>query len=237
MLIVAGAALCWFGARETGVFAVRSVKVEGAPPELAAQVERTLATTVGTSLLKVDLAAAQRQVEALPTVASVRFDRAFPHTLRVIVVPERPVAVVRQGADAYLVAQSGRVIAAVDRHDRPALARIWVDRSVSLHVGGRAEGDLMNAVAAVAPLVGSRFPSRVGSVVSTPDELTLRLHSGLELRLGDALDVPLKLAVAAQVIPLLDPGTVYLDVAVPERPVSGTLNSQVKVQSSTSTRP
>ena len=46
----------------------------------------------------------------------------FPHTLRVVVVPERGVAIVRQGADSYLVAESGRVMG--DRRPpRPARAR------------------------------------------------------------------------------------------------------------------
>jgi cell division protein FtsQ len=237
VLILLAAVVAWFGARETGVFSVRTVQVGGASPAVAAQVRHALAAESGTSLLKVDLAAAEHEVEALPTVASARFDRAFPHTLRVTIVPERPAAVVRQGADSYLVARSGRVIATVDRHARPTLARIWVDRSVSLSTGARAEGDLMTAVAAVAPLAGTGFPGRVSSVTTSPDALTLRLRSGLEIRLGDALDVPLKLAVAARVIPLLDPGTAYLDVAVPERPVAGTLNSQVQVQGTTSTTP
>jgi hypothetical protein len=57
------------------------------------------------------------------------------------------------------------------------------------------------------------------------------------VRLGDASNVALKLAVAARVIPLLDTGTGYLDVSVPERPVSGTLNSQVEGESTTSTSP
>jgi cell division protein FtsQ len=236
-LIVLGAVAAWFGARETGVFGVRTVDVSGASPAVASQVQHALETTGGTSLLKLDLAAAEREVEALPTVASARFDRAFPHTLKVLVVPERPVAIVRQGADSYLVAQSGRVIATVDRHDKPALARIWIDRSVSLRTGATAQGDLMTAIAAVAPLAGSPFPGRVSSVTTTPDALTLRLRSGLEVRLGDAVDVPLKLAVAARVIPLLDAGTAYLDVAVSERPVAGTLNSQVDVQGTTSTTP
>ena len=99
------------------------------------------------------------------------------------------------------------------------------------------EGELRMAVAAVAPLAGSRFPGRVSSVTATPEALTLRLRSGLEIRLGDAVDVPLKLAVAARVIPLLEAGTAYLDVAVPERPVAGTLNSQVEVEGSASTTP
>ena len=115
---------------------MRTVEVAGAAAaRRARRCRHALAATRGTSLLKVDLAAAERAVEALPTVASARFDRAFPHTLRVVVVPERPVAVVRQGADSYLVAASGRVIATVDRHAKPALARIWVDRSVSLRAG------------------------------------------------------------------------------------------------------
>jgi cell division septal protein FtsQ len=135
-LIVVGAALAWVGARETGVFAVRTVAVAGAPPSVASQVRHALAPTRGTSLLKVDLGAALRTVEALPTVASARFDRAYPHTLRVVVVPERPVAVVRHGAMAYLVAESGRVVAAIARRQRPALARIWVKRDVTLRPGG-----------------------------------------------------------------------------------------------------
>ena len=236
-LIVAGAVVCWLGARETGVFAVRTIDVGGAPRPLARQVRKALAPTRGTSLLKVDLAASLRTVEALPTVASARFDRAYPHTLRVVVVPERPVAVVRQGADSYVVAASGRVIATAKRRDRPALARIWVDRKVKLHVGAPTEGDLRTAVAAVAPLAGSPFPGRVTSVTATADVLTLRLRSGLEIRLGDPVDVPLKLAVAARVIPLLDAETPYLDVAVPERPVAGTLNSQVEVDPLPSTTP
>ena len=112
-----------------------------------------------------------------------------------------------------------------------------MNRTVKLVVGDPTTGDLRTAVAAVAPLVGSHFPGRVSSVTATPDELTLRLRSGLEVRLGDAVDVPLKLAVAARVIPLLDADTAYLDVAVPERPVSGTLNSQVEVDASPSTTP
>jgi cell division protein FtsQ len=236
-LVMIGAILAWYGARETGVFSVRTIDVAGAPGPVKAQVRRALADDRGTSLLKVDLGAARQRVEALPTIQSARFDRAYPHTLRVVVVPERPVAVARQGADSYLVAASGRIVADVGRRSHPALARIWVGRNVVLDVGDTADGDLATAIAAVAPIAGSRFPGRVTSVTTTPEELTLRLRSGLEVRLGDATETALKLAVAARVIPMLDPGTVYLDVAVPERPVSGTLNSQVEGESTTSTSP
>ena len=52
--------------------------------------------------------ASRRAVEALPTVGAPASTARYPHTLRVVVVPERAVAVVRQGADSYLVAASGR---------------------------------------------------------------------------------------------------------------------------------
>ena len=236
-LVVLGAIMAWYGARETGVFAVRTIDVAGAPAPVQAEVRRTLAETKGASLLKVDLAAARQRVEALPTIQSARFDRAYPHTLRIVVVPERPVAVVRQGSDSYLVAASRRIVAEVGRRSHPSLARIWVGRTVVLNPGERADGDLATAVSAVAPIAGSRFPGRVTSVTTTPEELTLRLRSGLEVRLGDATDTTLKLAVAARVIPLLEDGTLYLDVSVPERPVSGTLNSQVEGEAAVSTGP
>ena len=74
---------------------------------------------------------------------------------------------------------------------------------------------------AVAPLAGSHFPGRVISVTTASQSLTMTLRSHLELRLGEPLDVGLKLAVAAEVIPRLADGTTYLDVSVPDRPVAG----------------
>jgi cell division protein FtsQ len=237
--LLAGAALAYVAARETSMFAVRTVQVHGATPALVKQVQRALAETEGESLLAVDMAAAESAVEAVPAVASATFDRAFPHTLTVRVVPERPVAVIRQGSAAYVVSARGRVVARAEPGKRPELARIWVPHgAATLAPGGTVTGDLRSAVTAVTPLAGRRFPSRVTSVEATPDALTLRLRSGLEVRLGDATDVELKLLVARRVIPLLRPGSLYLDVSVPERVVAGTtLDSQLEVESSVSTTP
>ena len=122
--LLAGAVGSYLIARETSLFGVREIAIEGAPPGVARQVERTLSETRGNSLLAVDLAAARTAVQQLPWVAGVSFDRAYPHTLRVIVTPERPVAVARQGVNSFLVSASGRVIARVDKGARLELARI-----------------------------------------------------------------------------------------------------------------
>jgi cell division protein FtsQ len=234
--VLGGVLLALVLARETPLFGVRTIEVTGASGPVERQVRRALDGRLGESLFGLDLDAAQIDVGSLPTVAGVTFDRAYPHTLRVTIVPERPVAIVRQGADGFLVSDRGRVIARVDRTAQPDLARIWVARDVRLDAGAFVDGDLETAVGAVAPLAGIDFPSRVVSVATT-DGLTLRLRSGLELRLGDARNVDLKLAVAGRVLHLLPVGSAYLDVSVPDRPVAGpeTLDSQVEVETATST--
>lgn len=223
LALLVGAGSAYVVARETSVFAVRTVSVSGAPPAVAAQVQRALQDELGTSLLRIDLAQARMTLTSLPTVLAVSFDRAFPHTLRVVVVPERPVAVVRQGASSWLVSAHGRVMAGLAHGARPALPRIWIGKGVSFTVGSPVDATLRPALEAVTPLAAMRFPARVTAVRTTNGELTLVLRSGVEVRLGDQRDVPLKLAVAANVLPLVDSSTRYVDVSVPDRPVSGTV--------------
>jgi cell division septal protein FtsQ len=162
-------------------------------------------------------------------VAGATFDRGYPHTLRIEVVPELPVAVLRQGSSSWLAAASGRVVADLDRGARPFLPRVWLQRDVEVRLGEPVQGLELRAVATVAPLVDRPLPARVTAVVATKDELTLRLRNGIELRLGDGADLAVKLEVARRILPQLEAGPGYLDVSVPDRPVAGTtLNSQVE---------
>jgi cell division protein FtsQ len=237
LVLLAGLGL-YAAARTTSLFAVQSIAVAGAPPDVAADVRKALAPALGESLLGIDLDELARRAETLPMVAGVAFDRAFPHTLEIVVVPEVPVAVLRQGSSSWLAAAGGRVVAELEPGARPALPRLWLKRDVDVRVAERLRGLPLRALATVTPLVERPLGSRVGSVTSTDDELTLVLRSGLELRLGDAADLPVKLEVARRVMPLLAGDEHYLDVSVPDRPVAGTtLDSQVEVESSTSTRP
>ena len=237
-LIALGALGAWLGARETGVFAVRTVDVGGANPAVASQVRKALASTRGTSLLKVDLDRVAADGGGDP-------DRR-ERPLRPCLSPHAP----------------GRRRARARRRDRAPGRRLVPRRRERQGDGDgrpprppRARPDLGRTAAsssssATPPRAICEPPSQPSrrssartsraassSVTATADALTLRLRSGLEIRLGDALDVPLKLAVAARVIPLLDADTAYLDVAVPERPVAGSLNSQVEVDAAPSTTP
>jgi cell division protein FtsQ len=207
-------------ARESSMFAVETVQVEGAPAGVAGAVRAALRPFVGKSLVSLDGRAVDRTLDALPVVASARYDRNFPHTLRVFVRPELAVAVLRRGPESWLVSARGRVMARLERRTRLELPRIWVPRSVTVTLGSTVSGEAAEAIRAVVPLRGTRFGRRVASAGAAGGALTLVLHSGLELRLGDDRDLLLKLAVGRRIVHLLGPATGYVDLSVPGRPVS-----------------
>lgn len=215
-------------ARETSLFAIRRVEVVGAPPAVADAVRNAVGDFRGASLVSIDGAALVGRVDAVPAVAAARYDRAFPHTLRILVRTERPVAVLRAGRGSWLVSSSGRVIALVPRRADAALPRIWVPAATPVAVGASLPDDAGGAAArALAPLAHGGFPVRVTSAQLARGELKLELADGVELRLGRPDDLRLKLAVARLIVRALAPGSTYADVSVPERPVSGGGNSQV----------
>jgi hypothetical protein len=215
----------YFAARETSTFAVRTIAVSGGTRAVQAQVRSALAPLIGTSLLALDGGALERRVDALPTVVSSRYDRAFPHMLRIIVVPEVPVAVLHRGKETWLVSGRGRAIRRIPNGRRPGLPRIWVPTATQVTAGAFLPPDEGGTAAHVLALAGG-FPARFTTASLSHGELTLRLRLGIELRLGDPVDVRLKLAVARRALRVLPPGSTYLDVAVPQRPVAGA-NPQV----------
>ena len=206
-------------ARETPLFAIDRIEVRGGSPQVARQVHSALASVVGRPLVGLDGSAVLARVDALPTVVSASYDRSFPHTLRITVVPERPAAVLRRGPDSWLVSTRGRVIERLPATAVPRLPRIWVSTRTPVRTGA----ELTAAAAAAAHAVGlvGSFAARVDSASKVNGTLVFHLRSGLELLLGDGGDIKLKVAVAARVLSILPTGSTFLDVSSPGRPVSG----------------
>jgi cell division septal protein FtsQ len=218
ILLVGGGA--YLVARETSLFAVRSIEVRGAPPELAGQIRQALAPLVGTSLVTFDASKASSRLAALPGVAAASYDRAFPHTLRVFVRAEQPVAVARQGSSAWLVSARARVLEVLAARPYPPLPRVWLPASGDVAPGDTLSGAPAEAVRVLALVRRLRWPVRVRLAGVGEGGLTLVLGSGLDVRLGDASGLALKLAVARRIVPLAR-GACYVDVAVPGRSVAG----------------
>jgi cell division protein FtsQ len=216
LVVAALAALAYVAARESSLFAVRTISIAGAPPAVQAKLRDALAPIAGHSLVSLRADDVERLATSVPEVESVSYDRAFPHTLRIAVRLERPLAVVRQGPRSWLVARSGRVVRPLPRGALRALPRIWEPPAASIIAGAPlADGE----VAALEPVREAGLLGSVASVRSTGGELTYLLRGGTQLRVGDADELLLKLAVARQVLAATRP-LASLDVSVPERPVA-----------------
>jgi cell division protein FtsQ len=216
--VVVMAAGAYAIARETSLFAIDRVDVRGGSPAVDAQVERTLAPLLGRSLVGLNGADVLKRTDALSTVVSATYDRGFPNTLRVTIVPEQPVAVLRAGANAWLVSTRGRVIQPLALNEARGMPRIWLPKK-TMRVGETLPlalgGTLTRALTASGP-----WRARVATASFVNGVLIFHLRSGLELVLGAPTDVPLKVAVAARVLRQVPSDTRSVDVSVPSRPVA-----------------
>jgi cell division protein FtsQ len=220
--LLGAGALAYLGARETSLFALRTVQISGAPPRVAAHVEQALEPLRGRSLLALNQGEIEQRLARLPDVGAASFDRDFPHTLRVFVTPAHSIAVLRSGMSAWIISSDGRVVRTAGLFAAPKLPRIWVPRSTGVDVGmPLGDPDAARAVRALAIVRGAGFSRRIAAVRATDRELTFFLAQGPELRFGDATSLTLKVAVAAHMLPLVAGTSGYVDVTVPTRPVAG----------------
>ena len=216
-------------ARETSLFSIDRIEVRGVPPGQAARVRAALEQLTGSSLVSFEAKDGNRRLASVPIVATASYDRDFPHTLVVTVVPEIPIALLRRGPDAWLVSDNGRVLRRLNERPLPSLPRIWLAASADPLVGAVVADDSAATVQALAAMDGARLPSPIRSVHLVEDELTVTLASGVDVLLGTPSRLPLKLAVTAKVIAIA-PDARYIDVSVPERAVASdasTIDPQV----------
>jgi hypothetical protein len=220
--LIALAAGGYLLARETSLFAVQQVEVRGARPLVVQRVDEALAPLAGTSLLRLNTAAIDRRLRALPDVTLLSYDRAFPHTARIVVTAERPVAVLRRGGGAWLISERGRVLRQLGDHPRSTLPRIWVAGAPVPDDGAvLSDEDALRPALALGGALGAdvRFFGQIAQARLVDGELVLFLRAGPELRLGEAPNLPLQIAVARRILTLVGPTARYVDVSVPERPV------------------
>jgi cell division protein FtsQ len=217
--------LSYLGAHETGVFAFRTVEVSGASRPVAADVRKALVPLEGRSLVALDPADVEHLLESVPTVHAAHVDRAFPHGLAIEVEPEEPLAVFRDGARAWLVAASGRVIEPMEPTARRRLPRVRIDVSRTPTVGAQLPGDDAEAALAVLSALPRGFPGHVLYSTAGEEGMVLVLADGPEIRLGEPTMLARKLAAAAAVLRSLPEEERiplgYLDASVLERVVGG----------------
>lgn len=223
--------LAYAAARFTSLFALQEIEVTGGSAAVRESVREAGEQFLGSSLVALDQDEVRQSLTALPAVHSIRLDRAFPHTLRIVVVPERPLALVRNGLETWLVSRQGRVIEASDPDAKRPV--VWTLPDTELGPGVVIEDENVRLALDALRQLPSGFPERVASVQVADGGLTLLLADGAEIRLGKAESFALKLAVADRILRSMSgaerAAVGYLDVSVPERAVSGpSLNSQLE---------
>jgi cell division protein FtsQ len=217
-------------ARETPLFAAKDFEVLGARGAVAQEVRQALSELKGMSLVKVDASELERRLADLPSVADAAVDRSFPHTISALVVPERPLAVVRARGVAWLVSVRGRVIGSLERKPAARLPSVWTPSAKELAPGEAVDAKALVPLRGLA-LVPARFPVRIRTARGDADDLIFVLAGGTELRFGSSDDLHGKLASAQAVLSALPRSErralAYLDVSLPQRVVAS-MDSQLE---------
>lgn len=219
LLALLGGGWLWF--RGSSFAAVREVRITGVQGADAGRVQAALSAAArGMSTLDVDVAALRAAVAPLRVVSGLGVSTSFPHTLRIRVSEQLPVAEVVAAGGHTAVAADGVVLG-------PALL---VGGLPSIHVGGLTPrpGEHVRGLSLQAQLrvLGAAPHTLLGWVLKVfdgPEGLTVALRGGVQIYFGDAARADAKWLAAARV--LADPrsaGATYVDVRLPERPAAGT---------------
>ncbi|WP_245650630.1 cell division protein FtsQ/DivIB [Nocardia harenae] len=98
-VLVTAVAIAYF----TPVFAVRTVRVDGAAAVPEDQVRAELGVPEGRSMLRIDTTAMAARVASIPKISTARVQRVFPGTVRVTVRERTPVLWFAGPGGAHLV--------------------------------------------------------------------------------------------------------------------------------------
>jgi cell division protein FtsQ len=177
-------------------FRVQSVEVVG----LQRMSERTVveaADALGQSMFTADLGAVQRAVYGLPLVASVRVERDWPSTVRIIVEERRPWGTWEQAGVDYIIDREGVVIAVGERLG-PGAPAIRSSEPGSRLVGDRVDDQAVDATAEIYELLPRQLGTTVAEVAFiTGKGVQVTTADGQIALFGDSSSIAYKLAVWA----------------------------------------
>jgi cell division protein FtsQ len=208
--------LAWF--RNLSWFAIHDVSVDGATTsqqQIKASIVDASHDMTTLHIKDDELVAA---VSRFPTIASVKADTSFPHGLHVTVTERLPVADAVIGGRRVAVSADGYLLAGLD-FDPKDLPR--------LH-GATASGPRLTEQAAAQAAILGAAPNELRDRLtesSWDDDdggVVVDVDGGPQLLFGDGSRAEDKWKAAVAVLSSPERGSPsYLDVSVPERPVSG----------------
>jgi cell division protein FtsQ len=222
-LLASGMGGGWLWLRSSPLVAVEHVRVSGLHGPDARAIATALAGAARQmSTLHMNPATLRAAVASFPVVRSVRAIPSFPHSLRIEVSEQLPVAALTIDGARTAVAADGVVLGpALLSGSLPTLSGAdAAEPLVGQHLKDQSLlAELTALGAAPAPL--EKLIARVFSSTGN-DGLTVAMRNGLLVYFGDASRPHAKWLSLVRV--LADPssaGATYIDVRLPERPAAG----------------
>jgi cell division protein FtsQ len=215
LAIVAGTCWALFGNR---MLIVRSVTVTGTRLLSPAQVTAAADVPLGTPLLRVDVGAVTRSVEAIPQVASASVTRDWPDRLVIAVTERVPVMGVRMAGGGYDLVDATGVIVRWTRTLPAGLPLLKTSRPGAALRGSAEVATAADVLAELSPwLAGQVTAVQAAPVAEGTEQVTLDLRDGKTVQWGSPGDAAQKNRELA----ILLPGSAHLvDVSTPGTVVS-----------------
>lgn len=173
---------------------VDNVEVVGASQLDPAEVE-ALASLEGDSMLRVDLAGAEERIRYLPALKSVRIEREWPRTVRIVLEERQPWAFWEVGDKRYVIDAEGIVLGDISPAEGAPSVKDLTN-PVRLVPGDRVDTDAVN----LTRLLTQRVPevlalNPAGFEYSNDKGLSLTADDGYRVVIGDSQNIEYKLAV------------------------------------------
>jgi cell division septal protein FtsQ len=188
--VVAGVVAGGLAVLGSGLFAISTVEVEGAVYSSGDALEAVVADLEGANVLRVDTAAAEQELEAIPWVEDADVTTDFPNGAKIEIRERRPTIAYLAGDGRYRVLDShGRVLDVIAGRPVDYLELI-VDDAAELEAGRLAPAGYRAAaslVSALTPQMRQRATSV--SLEQNATELSLLLDDQIEVRFGAAEDL------------------------------------------------
>ena len=173
---------------------VQDVQVVGATAVGTGEI-RDLAQVDDDSMMRLDLAGAERRIEAIPIVQEVRLERRWPQTIRIEITERAPWALWQIGDAQYIIDSEGVVLPgsapianAPIIHDITGQAR--------LVPGDHVDRDAVVVAKGLLERVPEKLALNVSKLEYTPQQgLALTTDAGYRVVVGDSQNFDYKLAV------------------------------------------
>lgn len=213
VLVAAGVAV-----EQSALVGLEEVRVTGASRMGEDEIRAATGLELGTSTLRLRLGRVEQRVAGLPAVREASARRLDPLTVLIEVVEREPSLVVEADGERVLVDRDGVVLGAGGADDLPRVRLTGALPDPGETVAG--EPALLNAFRAWRGLTGPLRTAVVGYDARGPNELELRLESGIRVRFGRADRVDEKVRALGVILDDVGDAQVSeIDVRPPSAPV------------------